>query len=433
MVITAHDLNPKSFAMPNGLSQFSRPKIVIVGAGFAGLQVAQQLANHKVEIVLIDRNNHHTFQPLLHQVATAELGPEQVSFPIRRLLRNALNISFVMAEVTHIDTATHCVHTRQGQYVYDQLVMATGSRSQLDLVPSALEHALPLKTLDQAIAIRTQVLRCFEQAATTPDPMQQQALLTFTIVGGGATGVEMAGALVDWIRHTLVKDYGMLRCSPIRVVLVHSRAQLLSGFRTKLQSYAQRYLQRAGVLLKLDQRVRNVSATGVQLASGEFIASRTVIWATGVQGNYPEFLSPLPLSGAIPLLQPSLNLASFPQVYMAGDAVASLVGRAPWPQLAAVAVQQGNAIARNILRTQRGQAPQTFHYRSPGAMAILGHHAAVVQWGPIQLTGFTAWLLWLAVHLLLLRGHSQRSSTLLHWLRSQYCRERHGQVAASAA
>jgi len=403
---------------------------VILGAGFAGLQVAQQLINHDIEVVLIDRHSHHTFQPLLHQVATAELGPEQVNYPIRRLLRSALNARFVMAEILGIDAVAQWVQTSQGHIFYDYLVVATGSHPQLNQVTGASDHALPLKTTEQAIAIRQQVLRCFERAAATADPVEQSALLTFTIVGGGATGVEMAGALMDWIRHSLVKDYRMLPCSNIRLFLIHSRPQLLEGFHPKLQAYAQRHLKRTGVALKLQQRVHRLSAAGVTLASGELIASRTVIWATGVRGTYPAFRPALAKPAVAAWLQPSLNLAQFPQVYIAGDALGGLPSKAPWPQLAAVAVQQGNAIAHNILRTQRGQPPLPFRYRSRGSMAILGHHAAVMQWGAIRLTGLPAWFLWLAVHLLLLRGHSQRSSTLLHWLRSQYLRERSGQLAA---
>ena len=412
-------------------SPASIPRVVILGAGFAGFQVAQQLSNCNVDIVLIDRNNHHTFQPLLHQVATGELGPEQVSTPIRSLLRSSFNISFVMAEVLSIDAIAQWVNTSQGQCRYDSLVITTGGRPRLTNIQGAERYAMPLKTLDQAIAIKRQILNCFERAAATSDPLLKKALLTFTIVGGGATGVEMAGALMDWINHSLVKDYGMIRCSQIRVIVVHSRPHLLPGFRRKLQTYGQRYLQRAGVELKLNQRVQQVSAQGVQLASGDFISSKTVVWTTGIQGNYPPLLSPLTVLEEAPLLQSSLNLTQFPQVYMAGDAVASLLGQAAWPQLAAVAVQQGNTIAGNILRHYRGQALRPFRYQPRGSMAILGHHAAVMQFGSLSLTGGFAWLLWLLVHLILLRGHSQRSSTLICWLRSQYFRERSSQIAPS--
>ncbi|MGD1864422.1 MAG: NAD(P)/FAD-dependent oxidoreductase [Phormidesmis sp.] len=412
-----------------------RPRVVIVGAGFAGLRAAQHLANTAFDVVLLSRDNYHTFQPLLHQVATAELAASQIVCPLRKLLRKAKNISFQMAEATRIDSVAQVVTTQQGQYRYDFVVMATGSRVPLERFPGAKEFGFPLKTISQAVALRNQVIRSFEQAACLP--ILPAGLLTFTIVGGGATGVEFAGALKDQIERSLVKDYPNLSCQDIRVVLLQSSDHLLPGFSPKLQTYAKRHLQRLGIEVRLLSRVAQLSAEGITLTDGSFVASKTVVWTTGVSSESvplerPHLRSKVSNSQPAPKISllPTLQVADSPNIYFVGDTASLLQTEKNWPQLAAVAVQQGKAVADNLLRQSIGKVPLPFHYHHRGSMAILSRYAAVVQLGKIELTGFIAWILWLGVHLALLRGH--RSSTLLQWWNSQGRAERSAQMLPSS-
>ncbi|PSB11650.1 FAD-dependent oxidoreductase [filamentous cyanobacterium CCP2] len=401
------------------------PQVVIVGAGFAGLEVALQLANTPFDVVLIDRQNHHTFQPLLHQVATAELEPSQIAYPVRWAIRRAINVRFVLAEVVNIQTAQQFVETTAGQFPYTFLVLATGSQPKLTMVPGAEQHAFPLKTVADAIAIHHQILRCFEQALQTADPLEQQGYLTVAIVGGGTTGVELAGAMAEWIHHTLIKDYSRLNCQQIRLVLLHSGHELLLGFHPRLQRYALKHLQNLGVEVRLQTRVNKVTAEGIHLGNGGFIPAKTVIWTAGVQANQPDQDGQPPIYPRVPVL-PTLQMADHPDIYALGDVAAS--GQTPLPMLASVAVQQGRATAINLQRHALGKCPLPFRYRPMGSMAILSRQAAVMQMGRLTLTGSIAWLFWLGVHVALLRGVRHRLLTLLHWGVSYCFRERASQL-----
>jgi len=401
------------------------PQVVILGAGFAGLAIAQQLANTALRVILIDRQNHHTFQPLLHQVATAELEPQQVAYPIRSALRRAQNVQFVWADVTHIEPSQHWVETTAGRFSYDFLVIATGSQPKLAAVPGAKAHAFALKTVGDAIAIHQQVLRCFERALQQADGSEQQGYLTVAIAGGGTTGVELAGAMAEWLYQSLAKDYCHLNCHQIRLVLLHSGNALLPGFRPHLQRYALRHLQQLGVEVHLQTRIREVTDAGFYLADGRFIAARTVIWTAGVEANAPSLEGLSSPSARLPVL-PTLQVVDHPHLYALGDVAAS--SPTPLPMLASVAVQQGHAVAHNLKRQALGKHPQPFRYRPMGAMAILSRQAAVVQMGPLAVTGLVPWMFWLVVHLALLRGLRHRLLTLLHWGLSYCFRERVSQV-----
>ncbi|MBW4655294.1 MAG: NAD(P)/FAD-dependent oxidoreductase [Kaiparowitsia implicata GSE-PSE-MK54-09C] len=407
---------------PQAHAQFHKPpRIVILGAGFAGLEVALRLANTALDVVLIDRQNHHTFQPMLHQVATAELEPSQIAYPIRWTLRRAPNVQFVLADVIDTQSTQSWVETSAGRFLYDILVVATGSKPRLSLVPGAEHYAFALKTVSDAVAIHHQVLRCFERALQTADPDQRQGCLTVAIAGGGTTGVELAGAMAEWIQHSLVKDYSQLNCQQIRLVLLHSGPALLPGFKPHLQRYALRHLQKLGVDVYLETRVREVSPTAVHLTDGTDIFTQTVIWTAGVEANLPS----RDTGPRLPVL-PTLQLESDPQVYALGDVAGDR--QSPLPMLASVAAQQGRTVARNIQRQVRGQPLLPFKHQSIGAMAILSRHAAVVQIGCFSATGFVAWVLWLGVHVVLLRGLRHRFLTLLHWGLSYCFRERVSQV-----
>ncbi len=398
------------------------PRVVILGAGFAGLEVALNLAHTAFDVVLIDRQNHHTFQPLLHQVATAELEPSQIAYPIRWALRRAPNLRFVLAEVLETDYTKRWVDTSSGRFLYDILVVATGSKPRLSLVPGAEAHAFALKTVSDAVAIHHQVLRCFERALQTADPARRQGLLTIAIAGGGTTGVELAGAMAEWVHTSLIKDYNQLNCQQIRLVLLHSGRELLPGFKPHLQRYALRHLRHLGVEVHLQTRVQQVTATAVTLSDGTEIPASTVIWTAGVEANLPLRRENARTEGRRLSVLPTLQLEDHPEVHAVGDVAEGL------PMLASVAVQQGGAIAHNLRRQAAGKPPVPFLYRPMGAMAILSRHAAVVQMGRFSATGFVAWVLWLGVHVALLRGLRHRFLTLLHWGLSYCFRERVSQV-----
>lgn len=407
-------LSPKSWR---------RHRVVILGAGFAGLQVAQGLANTDLDVTLIDRQNHHTFQPLLHQVATAELEPSQVAYPIRSALRRTRNVQFVMAEVLDVEAAQRRVETTAGSFEFDFLVVATGSKPRLSIVPGAAQHAFVLKGVGDAIAIHQHVLSCFEQALNSPWSSEQQGHLTVAIAGGGTTGVELAGAMAEWIHHSLAKDYGRLNCHQIRLVLLHSGSELLPGFHPRLQRYVRQHLQRLGVEVHLQTRVAQISADAIQLQNGRRIPAKTVVWTAGVQASSP---GRNPENLARWSVLPTLQTTDDPSIYALGDVAADAL--TPLPMVAAVAVQQGRTVAHNILRQANGQRPLPFRYQPMGKMAILSRHAAVAQLGRLTVTGFPAWLVWLGVHVALLRGWRHRCLTLFHWGLSYCFRERASQV-----
>lgn len=402
----------------------SRYRVVILGAGFAGLQVAQRLANTDLDVTLIDRQNHHTFQPLLHQVATAELEPSQVAYPIRSALRRAQNMRFVMAEVLNIQASQYGVETTAGRFEFDFLVVATGSKPRLAMVPGAVQHAFVLKGVGDAIAIHQQVLNCFEQALTATSSIEQQGQLTVAIAGGGTTGVELAGAMAEWIQHSLAKDYGRLNCHQIRLVLLHSGGELLPGFHPRLQRYALRHLQKLGVEVHLHTRASQITADAVHLQDGRRIPAKTVVWTAGVQANVPS--QGQRDNAARWIVLPTLQTADHPNIYALGDVAADAT--TPLPMVASVAVQQGRTVAQNILRKARGRRPRPFRYQPMGKMAILSRHAAVAQLGRLTVTGLLAWLLWLGVHVALLRGLRHRCLTLFHWGLSYCFGERVSQV-----
>jgi NADH dehydrogenase len=396
-------------------------RVVIIGAGFAGLQVAQNLANTHLEVVLIDRQNYHTFQPLLHQVATAELQPEQIAYPIRLLLRNAKNIHFLMANVQQIQVAEQIVITDSSWLTYDYLVLATGSTTHPGKVPGVASNTFSLKTLEDAISLHDQILRCFERAMQEPNLELRQSLLTFIIVGGGATGVELASAMAEWIRRTLVKDYRILDCQKIRLLLLHGGSSLLNGMHPDLQTYTHKHLKRLGVEIHLNTKVSEVLPGAVRINTGKIFNAATIVWATGVRAKLLKNMAELPITRNQQILvHPTLQVVGHENLYAIGDIATLDADRQALPMLAAVAVQQGRLVADNLKRQAKGLKTLTFHYHHFGSMVILGRHAAVVQFQDWIFTGFIAWLLWLMVHLALLRGFRQRWMALLHWL-SSYC------------
>lgn len=394
-----------------------RPRAVIVGAGFGGLQAARTLSGSAMEVVLVDYNNHHTCSPLLHQVAAAELEPGQIAFPIRTGLRDWSNVRFCMAKVKGINLEQRLLDVGHSLISYDFLILATGSATRLTAVPGVELHAFPLKSLPQAVRLRNQILTCFEQAIHAVDPEQRRQLLTFVIVGGGATGVEMAGSLVDLVQSSLSRDYHTLDLRSVRIILLHSGDRLLNHLPESLSDYAQTRLRRQGVEIYFHTQVTQVTSEAVQLQAGLSIPTATVIWAAGVQGALPKHVWGLPTtrSNQVAVLS-DLSVPGHSNLYAIGDVANFVQDERLLPMLAPVAIAQGKVAAKNILRQLRGQRPLQFRYRHYGSMAVLGRFAAVAQIGPLMLTGFPAWLLWLGVHWVALKGSRQRLLTGVNWL-----------------
>jgi NADH:ubiquinone reductase (H+-translocating) len=401
-----------------------RPRVVIVGAGFGGLWAAKTLARSPLEVLVVDRNNYHTFLPLLYQVAAAELQPEQIAYPVRGIFRSSPNIDFLMSEVRGVDLRNRILHADGPAISYDYLILAMGTVTGFFGVPGAAEHAYRLKNLEQGIALRNHILDCFERAASEAEPERRQRLLTFTIVGGGPTGVEYCGALAELIRGPLRKDFHARLVNQARIILIEALDNVLPGFPENLRSYARGRLARYGIEVLLNTRVTEVAADRLVHGGETALATETVLWTAGVTGHprYPDWGLPTSPQGRIPVGD-TLQLHEHQEVFVAGD-LSYIEGGGSLPLIAPVAVQQGRAAAENILAMEAGRSPRPFIYRDKGSMATIGRGAAVVRLGKYTFSGFSAWILWLFVHLLYLIGFRNRLIVFIHWSFNYFLFER---------
>lgn len=392
------------------------PRVVIVGAGFGGLQTARSLAGKEIEVLLIDRHNYHTFIPLLYQVATAQLAPEQVAVPVRTLLRKASNLNFLQAEVQQIDFAAKHIKTDRNTLTYDYLVLATGSKSNFFNVRGADKYAFQLKTLDRAISLRNHLLSCFEQASLVSDFARREQLLTIAIVGGGATGVELAGSLVELITNSLQRDFHQLNLQEVKLLLVQKGDRLFTEFPQSLGNYTVKKLRRLGVKVMLASRVSAVFADGLELDDGTRIAASTVIWAVGVVGAIPKCF-PFPATGKQRKVNvlPTLQLANYPNVFAIGD-LANICARHSLSGVAPEALQQGVYVASAIVEHLQGKSLKPFSYFNKGRLAIIGCYSGIGQIGGIKLRGFLPWLFWLIVHVIYFPDWRNRLTIILTWL-----------------
>ena len=388
----------------------------MIGAGFGGMQTAQSLSKSGAEVLLIDRNNYNAFIPLLYQVAAAQIEPEIITYPVRTILRRASNTHFLKAEVKQIDFAHNAIETDDAVISYDYLVLATGSRTQFLGVPGANEHAFPLRTLDQAVALRNHIFHCFERATYESDPVRRRQLLTVVIVGGGPTGVEVAGTLVE-LRHALKKDYPSSALRDMQIVLVQSGNGLLPNLPERLGRYTSRKLRQLGVKVHFQTRVSRVTPTTVEFQDGSSLPAGTVVWAAGLEAAVPETpIAPQVAHKKKVKVQPTLQLNGYANVYAIGDVACAEQNGKSLTGVAPEALQQGVAVARNIGRQIRGKAPKPFRYFNKGRLAIIGGYSGVGKIGPLLLTGFLPWLMWLSVHLIYLPGFRNRLLVLLSWL-----------------
>jgi NADH dehydrogenase len=393
-----------------------RPQVVIIGGGFGGLAAAQSLKRAHVSITLIDRRNHHVFQPLLYQVATAGLSPGDIAAPIRWILRRQQNVRVLLADARAIDVANRTVQLDEGTLRYDYLIVATGATHAYFNHPEWAQLAPGLKTLDDALEVRRRMLLAYEVAERETDPERRRRLLTFVIVGGGPTGVEMAGAIAEIARQTLAHEFRSIRPEQARVVLVEAGPTILATFPEDLRNAARRSLLRLAVEVREGAAVTSIHPDGVELGD-ERIDAATVIWAAGVAAS-PLARSlgvPLDRAGRVPVT-PELTLPGHPEVYVIGD-LATLPGPdgRPLPGVAPVAQQQAAHAARNIVRRIQRQPLRPFRYRNYGNMATIGRGSAIADFGRVHLSGFIGWLLWLFIHIMKLVGFRNRVLVLVQW------------------
>jgi NADH dehydrogenase len=389
---------------------------VIAGAGFGGLTCARALKRAPVDVLLVDRNNYHLFTPLLYQVASAVLDPGEIARPVRQLIRSLRNADFLLANVTGADFEQRRLLTDHGPLAYDYLVLASGSRSDYFGNSSLAKHAFGLKDLDEGLAVRNRVLMRFEEARWTDDREQRRTLLTFAVVGGGPTGVEMAGALAELTRLVLSKDYRDLDLGLVRVVLLEAAGFLLGTFAEPLRDAARRSLEKKGVEVLLKAKVADVAAGSIRLVDGHEVPASTVIWTAGVRAS--EVGSALGFSlgrqGRVQVL-PTLQATGHPEVFVIGDLAGPVDDGTPLPMLIPVAMQEGRHVGATIKDLLRGYGATNFRYRDPGIMATIGRNSAVAQLGPVRLTGFLGWLMWLFVHLINVISFRSRIVVLVNW------------------
>ena len=401
------------------------PHVVIIGGGFGGLTAARALKRAKACVTLIDRTNHHLFQPLLYQVAMAGLSPADIAAPIRAILRKQKNVTVLLAEATGVDFARRVVTLRDGEISYDYLVLSTGSRTSYFGHDEWEKFAPGLKDLDDAVEIRRRVLLAFEAAEKESDPERRRELLTFVVVGGGPTGVELAGAIAELARFVLARDFRKINPSAATILLLEGSSEILSSFPPDLSESAVRQLAELGVTVRLNARVTNITERGVYLGE-ELIKSATVIWGAGVQAtSFTQRLGvPLDRAGRI-LVEPDLTLPGHPSIFAIGDMIMfkDQAGKL-LPGISPVAIQMGAWAAHNIQRAIAGQSPEPFHYAEKPTMATIGRSAAIAQIGKIHLSGLIAWLAWLTVHIFFLIGFRNRLAVIFEWAWSYFTYQR---------
>jgi NADH dehydrogenase len=394
----------------------TRPRVVIVGAGFGGVSAARALRGADADVLIVDRHNYHLFQPLLYQVASGLLDPSEIAHPVRTLLRNQRNCDVRMNEVLAIDIETRLVRTDGGVLPYDHLIVAAGAATNHFGHHDIAAHTLGLKGLDDALALRGDVLQRFERAAECTDDRERRRLLTFVIAGAGPTGVEYAGALSELFSHLLPKDFPRLDFRPVRLILVEGRSRVLDAFHPRLAAKAQTVLRHRGVELVFGRTVAHADDRGITLDDGSSIEAATVIWTAGVRASSlgEQLATAVGRLGRV-AVRPTLQLPGHDEVQVVGD-MAELVDRGqPLPMLAPVAIQQGTHAARNVIAQLGCSQATAFHYRDKGTMATVGRNHAVVQLGPIRVAGFIGWLMWLFVHLMYIITFRSKAVVLLNW------------------
>lgn len=415
-------------------SRGTLPHVVILGGGFGGLWAARALARASVRVTLVDRSNHHVFQPLLYQVAGAALSGTDIAAPLRNILRRQRNVTVWMDEVSGIDVAQRCVFAGQRELNYDWLVVATGSLPTWFGHAHWAQHAPGLKTLDDALVIRRRVLSAFEAAEREPDPVQRACWLSFVIVGGGPTGVELAGTLLEIARHTLPREFRKAHPGEAAVHLIEAGKRLLPAMPERLSALARAKIEQLGACVHLDTAVSDVSAAGVQTAHGA-IAARTVLWAAGTVASPlgrdlaagRDLATRLDRAGRV-RVQPDLSLPGHPEVFVVGDLALCESGGQRVPGVAPAAKQMGRHAGRAIRARLAGKAPPAFHYHDDGTLASISRASAVVRLRGLQLHGLPGWFFWLFAHVFFMIGFRNRLAVMWNWAWSYFTWQRNARI-----
>lgn len=393
-----------------------KKKIIILGGGFAGLQLAEGLGSSGYSVLLIDRNNYHQFQPLFYQVASARLEPSNISFPFRKIFQRDKNIEIRMAEVRSVEPSQNKVITDNGDFTYDYLVIATGCKTNFFCNAQIAQHAFSMKSTQEAINIRNELLLGFERFISSPEEVQQ-ALLNIVIVGAGPTGVELSGAFAEMKKYVLPKDYPNVDFKKLQIILLEGSKHTLNSMSDASKAASRRYLEQMGVNIRTETYVTQYDGTTVTLNTGETIRSKTVIWAAGVTGNVISGIAETALNRSRFIVDRYNKLISYPNIYAVGDIAYMVTPKYPQghPQLANVAINQGKNLAHNFLAMQKGKALKEYEYRDLGAMATVGKYKAVVDLPHLRFHGILAWFTWMFLHLMLILGARNKVVIFINW------------------
>jgi NADH dehydrogenase len=394
------------------------PRIVIVGGGFGGVQLAKSLKKVLVEVVLLDKHNYHTFQPLLYQVAMGALEGDSVAFPIRRMFGRQKNFFFRLAEVQKINPEINTLTTNIGDIKYDYLVIATGADTNFFGNQEIEHHTMPMKNLPEALNLRSAILKNLEKALITADKTEKQALMTFVVVGGGPTGVELSGALAEMRMHTLVEDYPGLDMEDMNVYLIEGKPELLAAMSTGASTKAKEFLINRGVIVKNSVHVQHYDGDILTIDDGTLIKTCNVFWAAGVRGEVPEGMTNATIARGTRIKTDDIcRVEGYQNIFAIGDVAAMITDKIPegLPGVAPVAMQQGKHLAKNLVNIIQGKPTVPFKYFDKGSMATVGRNRAVADIGKLHFQGFFAWLIWMFVHLLSLAGFSNRIIVFISW------------------
>lgn len=406
-----------------------KPRVVIVGGGFGGIQLARGLAKAPVQVVLFDRNNYHTFQPLLYQVSTAGLEPDSIAFPLRKVFKKQRNMFFRWGDVERIVPEKNVIETSIGDLEYDYLVLASGSTTNFFGMKTVADNAMPMKSVSEALNLRSTILQAFEEATLTDDAKERQELMTFVVVGGGPTGVETAGALAELKKHVLQHDFPELDLRLMRIYLLEATPRLLNGMSDVAGEKAVAFLQEMGVNVLLGAAVKEYDGATIRLQDGSAIASKTLIWAAGVVGEMPDGVEKTAVVRGNRINVDVYNrVQGYTNIFAIGD-VASMPAtdeRYPngHPMVAPVAMQQGQLLARNIPKLLSGQELEPFRYFDKGSMATVGRNKAVVDIHKVRFQGWLAWVAWLGLHLLMLVGFRNKLVVMINWIWNYFSYDR---------
>ncbi|MGI8893729.1 MAG: NAD(P)/FAD-dependent oxidoreductase, partial [Bacteroidia bacterium] len=412
--------------MPAAIDETQLPRIVIIGGGFGGLELIKTLKNAAVQVVLIDKHNYHGFQPLFYQVATGGLEPDSVATPFRKIFEGQKNFVFRMARVVSINAQKKIIRTTIGNVNYDFLVLATGSKTNFFGLEGVSDKAMPLKTIPQALDLRSLILQNFEKALQVDDMDERKSLMNIVVVGGGPTGVEVSGALAELKRHVLPNDYPELDIRQMRIYLIEAADKLLSGMSEKSSMKSKKFLVDLGVEIWLNVSVKSYDGMKVQLSNGKTILTRSLIWSAGVMGNTIEGLEKAVGKQNRFLVDDYNSVVSYENIYAIGDLAAMVTERSkhPHPMVAPVAVQQGNLLGKNIIRQLKGKEIKPFNYKDKGTMATVGRNRAVVDLDKINIQGFLAWFIWMFVHIMQLVSFRNRLVVFINWMWNYFSYDR---------